>query len=185
MSVGDQRKAALVIAFAARPEVLLMDEPAAGLDPITRRALIHEIIDMAVRGDGCTVLFSTHLLEDLERVVDSVGIMDHGRLIVSAPLDELKSTVKRVQVVFPGETVPAGFTIPGAVWSENSGPVATALTRLVNEAQLDPIRHLAGARVHVFPLNLQDILLAFFGNGQSSPPAVDSKAAFTPKETRP
>jgi ABC-2 type transport system ATP-binding protein len=170
MSVGDQRKAALVLAFAARPEVLLMDEPAAGLDPMTRRALLQEIIEMAGRGDGCTILFSTHLLEDLERVVDSVGIMDHGRLIISAPLDELKSTVKRVQVVFQSESVPQGFAIPGAVWAENSGPVATALTRLINEAQLDPIRHLPGARVQVFPLNLQEILLAFFRENQHTQP---------------
>ena len=159
----------MVIAFAARPEVLLLDEPAGGLDPIARRGLIQQVIEMAGGGEDCTVLFSTHLLEDLERVVDSVGIMDRGHLIVSSPLDELKSTVKRVQVVFPGDTVPRGFVIPGAVWSENSGPVATAVTRLINEAQLDPIQHMAGARVHVFPLNLEDILLAFFREPASSP----------------
>jgi ABC-2 type transport system ATP-binding protein len=178
MSAGDQRKAALLVAFAARPEVLLLDEPAAGLDPIARRALLEEIIDLAARGDGSTVLFSTHLLEDLERVVDSIGIMDHGRLVVSAPLDELKSTVKRVQVVFEGHTVPPGFAIPGAVWSDHSGPVATALTRMVNEAQLDAVRHLPGARVQIFPLNLQDILLAFFREGQT--PGTELKSGPSP-----
>ena len=173
MSVGDQRKASLVVAFAARAQVLLLDEPAAGLDPITRRALVDEIVEMASRGEECTVLFSTHLLEDLERVVDHVGIMDQGHLIVSSPLDDLRSTVKRVQVVFPGDTVPAGFAIPGALWSENAGPVATALTRLINEAQLDSIRHWPGARVHVFPLSLEEILLAFFKNNPLGQAAQD------------
>jgi ABC-2 type transport system ATP-binding protein len=157
----------LLLAFAAQPEVLLLDEPAAGLDPITRRALLDEIIDVVSRGDGCTVLFSTHLLEDLERLVDYVGIMDAGHLTVSALLDDLRSTVKRVQIVFPGASVPPGFAIPGALWSEQSGSVATALIQVANDAQLDPIRHWPGARVHVFSLSLQEIFLAFFKRGQT------------------
>jgi ABC-2 type transport system ATP-binding protein len=171
MSSGGQRKAGLLLAFAARPDVLLLDEPAAGLDPIARRELVDELIDLISSGSGCTLLFSTHLLEDLERVVDHVGVMDRGRLILSSRLDDLQSTVKRVQVVFQGETVPPGFMIPGAVWTEHSGPVATAFTRLANEAQLDSIRHLPGARVQVFPLALEEILLAFFKhkpNGSAS-----------------
>jgi ABC-2 type transport system ATP-binding protein len=165
MSMGDQRKAALLVALASRPDVLILDEPAAGLDPIARRALLDEMIAMMTRGDGCTVLFSTHLLQDLERVVDHIGIMDGGRLVMSSPLDELQSSIKRVQVVFPGETVPADFTIPGALWSERSGPVATALARLANEAQLEPIRYLPGVRLQIFSLSLEDILLAFLKDG--------------------
>ena len=172
LSAGDQRKAALLLAFSSRAEVLLLDEPAAGLDPIARRSLLDEIIELIARGEECTVLFSTHLLEDLERVVDYVGIMNRGRLMLSAPLDDLHSMVKRVQVIFQGETVPEGFSIPGALSMEQSGPVATALTRLVNEAQLDSIRHWPGARVHVFPLNLEEILLAFF---RSDPGGVRDK----------
>lgn len=169
LSVGDQRKAALVVAFAARPQVLLMDEPAAGLDPIARRELVEEIVDLMARGDHGAVLFSTHLLEDLERIVDTVGIMDQGRVVLASPLDELRTCVKRVQVVFDGEIVPAGFAIPGALSFETSGPVATAVTRLLNDAQLDPIRHMSGARVQIFPLSLQDILLAFFRNQPPRP----------------
>ncbi|MFO1496786.1 MAG: ABC transporter ATP-binding protein [Verrucomicrobiota bacterium] len=168
MSAGGQRTAALLLAFASRAQVLVLDEPAAGLDPIARRSLIDEIITAIAAGDERTVLFSTHLLEDLERVVDSVGIMNRGRLIVSSPLEDLQRTVKRVQVIFPGEAVPGEFAIPGALWTEVSGPVATAMTRLVNEAQLDSIRHWAGARVHVFPLGLEDILLAFYKASQAA-----------------
>lgn len=185
MSSGDQRKAALVLAFASRAEVLLLDEPAAGLDPITRRALVDEIIDLLARGQDCTVLLSTHLLEDLERLVDSVGIMNGGRLIVSSPLDELQSSVKRIQVIFDGDSVPDGFAVPGALWAESSGPVLTSLSRLANEAQLDPLRHWPGARLNVFPLSLEDILLAFFKNpggadkaNRSNPPAPEHPEDF-------
>jgi ABC-2 type transport system ATP-binding protein len=171
LSAGEQRKAALLIAFAAQADILLLDEPAAGLDPIARRALIDEIVDFVCRGTGSTVLLSTHLLEDLERVVDHVGIMDNGRLVISEALEDLRSTVKRVQVVFEGDVVPPNFVIPGALWTENSGPVATALTQLANEAQLESIRHWPGARMQVFPLNLQEIFLAFFKQHPTTPRA--------------
>lgn len=164
MSLGDQRKVALLLAFASRPDVLLLDEPAAGLDPVTRRSLLEEILEINSCGEGCTVLFSTHLLEDLERIIDYIGIMDQGRLVLSARLDELQTTVRRVQVVFQSNTVPPGFFIPGSLRTEIAGPVATGLARLVNEAQLDCIRHLPGARLQIFPLNLEEIFLAYFGN---------------------
>ncbi len=168
LSVGEQRKAALLVALASRADVLLLDEPAAGLDPIARRALLDELVSIVARGEGCTVLFSTHLLDDLERVVDHVGIMNNGHLVLGSPLDELHSSFKRVQVVFPGETVPEDFAIPGALWCEQVGPVATGLTRLVNEAQLDSIRYLPGVRLQVFPLNLEDILLALLRDGANA-----------------
>jgi ABC-2 type transport system ATP-binding protein len=167
LSLGGQRKAALLLALACRPEVLLLDEPAAGLDPVMRRGLVDEILATVSSEAGCTVLFSTHLLEDLERIVDHIGSMDRGKLMISARLDDLQNTVRRVQVVFQGNAVPPGFAIPGALRMDVTGPVATALTRLANEAQLDSIRHLPGARLQVFPLNLEEIFLACFGKGQS------------------
>jgi ABC-2 type transport system ATP-binding protein len=181
MSMGDQRKVALLLAFASRPEVLLLDEPAAGLDPITRRGLLDEILEINACGEGCTVLFSTHLLEDLERIIDYIGIMDQGRLILSARLDELQTTVRRVQVVFQSNSVPQGFFIPGSLRTEISGPVATGLARLANDAQLDCIRHLPGARLQVFPLNLEEIFLAYFGTEREggSLRALESAEALT------
>ena len=98
----------------------------------------------------------------LARVARRGSRMDRGRLLISSPLDELQNSVKRVQVVFPGESVPPGFTIPGALSAETSGPVATALSHFANEAQLESIRHLPGVRLHIFPLSLEEILLAFF-----------------------
>jgi ABC-2 type transport system ATP-binding protein len=182
MSSGDQRKAALVLAFASRPEVLLLDEPASGLDPITRRAVVDEILQIVTSGEGCTVLLSTHLIEDLERIVDYVGIMDQGRLLLSDRLDKLQNSVRRVQVVFQAETVPSGFSIPGALRTETSGPVATALCWLVNEAQLEPIRYLPGVRVQVFPLNLEELFLAFFENGRPIRGLGDSDPVQEPQE---
>ena len=163
LSGGQQRKVSIVLAFAARPEVLLLDEPAAGLDPIARRELVEELVDLLSRDVDCTVLFSTHIISDLERIAEYVGIMDNGRMVASQRLDELQSQTKRVQVVFDGTAPPPDFSIPGALRSEASGPVVTAVVRLASEAQLDPVRRLPGVRVNVFPLGLEDIFFELFG----------------------
>jgi len=163
LSGGQRRRAAIVLAFAGRPEVLLLDEPAAGLDPIARRELVDEIIDILSRGDGTTVLLSTHIISDLERVAEYVGIMDRGHMVQSAPLDALQSQSKRVQVIFGEGGPPEGFAIPGAIRSHTAGPVVTAVVQMVSETQLDPVRSLPGVRVNVFPLGLEEIFIELFG----------------------
>ena len=167
MSGGEQRKAAVLLAFAARPEAVLLDEPAAGLDPIARRALIDEIVELITAGDGCTVFFSTHIISDLERVAEIVGIMDRGRMVAQAPLDDLRSRTKRVQVVFTGQSPPEGFTIPGAIRSRVEGPVVTAVVNIVSETQFDDLHRRPDARVNIFPLGLEEIFVDLFGPGMA------------------
>ena len=163
LSGGQKRRAAILLAFATRARVLLLDEPAAGLDPIARRELIDEIIETLARGDGTTLLLSTHIISDLERVAEYVGIMDRGRMLQSARLEDLQTHSKRVQVIFQGGDVPHGFRVPGAVRSQVDGPVVTAIVELADDAQLDPLRRLPGVRVTVFPLGLEEIFIELFG----------------------
>ena len=159
LSGGDQRKVAVLLAFSARPDVLILDEPAAGLDPIARRKLMEEIVDFLGDGGERTVLFSTHIIEDLERVAEHVGIMDRGRMLAAGRLEDLQSGVRRVQVIFNGPTVPDGFRIPGAMRSKIEGPVFTAVARIESPNQLDEIRAMPGVRVADFPLGLQDLFI--------------------------
>ncbi len=163
MSGGEQRKVYILLALAARPEVLIFDEPAAGLDPIARRELIDELVDVLSRNGGTTVLFSTHIISDLERIAEHVGIMDRGRIVASSRLDDLQSRSKRVQVIFPGGVPPEGFKIPGAVRTDVSGPVVNAIVKLESDSQLDVIRAIEGVRVSVFPLGLEDSFIEIFG----------------------
>jgi ABC-2 type transport system ATP-binding protein len=153
----------VALALAARPEVLLLDEPAAGLDPVARRELIDVLVDILASGEGCTVLFSTHILSDLERIAEQVGIMDRGRIVTAASLDDLQSHTRRVQVIFPGDRAPDGFAVPGALRTTVEGPVVTAVARLDSETQPDAVRAVEGVRVQVFPLGLEDIFIALFG----------------------
>lgn len=162
LSGGNQRLAALALALATRPDVLLLDEPAAGLDPIARRELNSCLVDVLLRGDGCTILLSTHLLGDLERLATQVGIMDRGRIVAAGAVEDWQRTMRRVQVVFAEPTAPRDFTIPGALKTQALGPVVTALARIADEAQLDGVRAWPGVRVNVFPLTLEELFVGWF-----------------------
>jgi ABC-2 type transport system ATP-binding protein len=162
MSGGEQRKAAILMALAPRPEVLILDEPTIGLDPISRRELVDAFVSIMTQGDGCTILLSTQILSDLERIVEYVGIMDRGRIMTHSRLEQLQQTTKRVQVIFPNHSAPPEFVVPGALRSHTTGPVVTAIAHIANDSQLDPIRQLPGVRVHIFPLGLEELFIELF-----------------------
>jgi ABC-2 type transport system ATP-binding protein len=96
LSAGNQRLLSFIMAIAPRPKVLLLDEPAANLDVVARREILDDILEL-IRDCGCTVLFSTHILSDVERVADQIGILAHGKLCVSEPLDALKDSIRQVR----------------------------------------------------------------------------------------
>lgn len=159
LSGGEQRKVAILLALVPQPEVLLLDEPAAGLDPIARRQLVDELVSIVARGEGSTVLFSTHIISDLERIAEFVGIMDRGRLLMSARLDELQANMRRVQIIFPGDASPSHFTLAGSLRCSRSGSVITAITPLPDSQQIESLRRMPGVRVQVFPLGLEEIFI--------------------------
>jgi ABC-2 type transport system ATP-binding protein len=163
LSGGQRRKVAVLLALAPHPEVVLMDEPAAGLDPIARRQLIEELVDCLADRSDMTIVLSTHIITDLERLAEHVGIMDRGRMVTSGRLDDLQSGTRRVQVIFDGAAPPNGFRVPGAVRTRVEGPVVTAVARLGGEGVLDELRAQPGVRVQTFPLNLEELFIEMLG----------------------
>jgi ABC-2 type transport system ATP-binding protein len=91
LSKGQRARAGLLAALAHRPELLVLDEPSSGLDPLVRRDILEAII-RAIADEGRTVLFSSHLLHEVERVSDHVTMINKGRIVFSAPLDDIKET---------------------------------------------------------------------------------------------
>jgi ABC-2 type transport system ATP-binding protein len=91
LSRGTQAQVALVLALGGDPELLILDEPATGLDVLVRRDFLDSIIHL-MQQEGRTVLVSTHLLHEVERVADRVIILDHGRLVKSTAIDDLKAS---------------------------------------------------------------------------------------------
>lgn len=170
LSGGEQRKAALAIALAPEPDVLILDEPAAGLDPLSRRELINEVIGMLARNTSATILFSTHIISDLERVAQDIGILERGRLMLNRPLEQLQACYRRVQVIFPGDTAPPRFTIQGAARCRVAGPVVTGVTEYFDLEHIEALKRWPGVRVQVFPLSLEEVFIEVCGSRQESDP---------------
>ena len=91
LSKGEKARAGLLIALAHRPELLLLDEPSSGLDPIVRRDILGAVI-RTIADEGRTVLFSSHLLEEVEQVADHVTMISQGKIVLSALLDAIKES---------------------------------------------------------------------------------------------
>lgn len=91
LSKGQKARAGLLVALAHRPELLVLDEPSSGLDPIVRRDILGAVY-RTIAHEGRTVLFSSHLLDEVEEVADHVTMITNGRLVLSAPLDEIRSS---------------------------------------------------------------------------------------------
>jgi ABC-2 type transport system ATP-binding protein len=157
LSQGSQRLLSFIMAIAPRPRVLLLDEPAANLDVVARREILDDILGL-IRETGSTVLFSTHILSDVERVADRVGILAHGRLQIDEPLDTLKDSVRQARFYnFPGalptEEVPGSF---------RTVRTAKEITVTLREPTPGAIEHLAGrwgCEVETRSLSLEDIFV--------------------------
>lgn len=123
LSRGQRARAGLLVALAHRPELLILDEPSSGLDPVVRRDILGAII-RTIADEGRTVLFSSHLLDEVERVADRVAIIHQGRIVLTASMDEIKDTHRRVTLRFgqPVERPPSlvgtiSFAGEGAEWT--------------------------------------------------------------------
>jgi len=106
-SKGQKAKTMMLLALAQRPGLLVLDEPTDGLDPVARRDILSALLEFVAQGEA-TVFISTHLVHELERICDWIGVMDNGHLLVQEPLLRLKRGVKRLQVC----GLPAGATPP-------------------------------------------------------------------------
>lgn len=118
LSRGQKARAGLLIALAYRPELLVLDEPSSGLDPIVRRDILGAIL-RTLADAGRTVLFSSHLLEEVEQVADHVTMISEGRVVLSAPLQDIKEShrvdgrVPSLDEIFVAHVKPVAAREPG------------------------------------------------------------------------
>jgi len=97
LSKGQKGKLMMLLALAQRPELLVLDEPTDGLDPVVRRDVLSALLDY-VSQRRATVFISSHLVHELERFCDWIGVMDNGRLITAVPIERFKNGIKRLRV---------------------------------------------------------------------------------------
>ncbi len=157
LSRGQKGRVALLLALAFRPDLLLLDEPMSGLDVIVRHDVLKGVIEL-IQEENRTILFSTHQVQEVERVADWVGIIDEGRLIRSCPVEVLKQSVKQLVLSFPAAP-PALTSLPGLKSVTVSGRQAVVVVDSFND-QTPALAKAAGASaITVQDLNLEQILI--------------------------
>ena len=155
-SKGMQKQAAFHLALCCRPDVLILDEPVDGLDPVMRRQVMSLILsDVAER--GTTVLISSHNLRELEDVCDHVGIMDRGRMLLERSLADMQGATHKLQIV--GD-VPQGLEI---LHESASGRLKTCVVRGAADEIAQKIAETNPAYFDVLPLSLEEIFIYELG----------------------
>ena len=159
-SKGMQKQAAFWLCMSMCPEILILDEPVDGLDPVMRRQ-VWSIIMGDIAENGTTVLVSSHNLRELEDVCDHVGIMDHGRLLLERSLSDMQENICKVLIALPdGAALPAGLDI---VHQSATGHL---LTLILRGQQEEITALLSGANplfMDVVPLTLEEIFIYELG----------------------
>ena len=158
LSRGENAKAGLLLALAFRPDLLLLDEPSSGLDPLVRRDILEAII-RTVADEGRTVIFSTHLLEEVERVADEIAMMFHGKIVLSGPLDEVKENHYRLVLRFESP-LPAEPSLPGVLSIRGSGREWSLLCNGGRQQTIDAAARLGGRVVSQETPSLDEVFIA-------------------------
>jgi len=159
LSRGQRAQVALAVALAPDPEVVILDDPAMGLDPVVRREFLEAMIDL-VHESGRTVLLTSHILADVERVADRVAILHGGVLRVDGPVDDVKARIVRVHAHFDGDA-PAACVLRGALRFQSRGRTATVTVCDGPDAARGWAEELGARAVDVERLSLEDLFIDY------------------------
>jgi ABC-2 type transport system ATP-binding protein len=158
LSKGQYAKVALALALAPDPDVLILDEPTSGLDLLVRREFLSSMVDLA--GVGRTILISSHQISEVERVASHVAFVDRGRVLLTAPLDELRERVIRLRLRYEGQA-PAAEPLGTVLQRHGAGRLWQAVLLDPDRSALAELRETEG--IHDYeesPLSLEDVYLA-------------------------
>jgi len=160
MSKGMQKQAAFWLSMSMSPDILVLDEPVDGLDPVMRRQ-IWSIIMADAADHGTTVLVSSHNLRELEDVCDHVGILDHGKLLLERSLSELQENICKIQIALPeGGKLPESLNI---LHSSQTGRLSTVIVRGEAGEILSRLQEAQPLFMDALPLSLEEIFIYELG----------------------
>ncbi len=165
LSGGDRQKVSLVIAVGHRPELLLLDEPISALDPIVRERTLDFLLDL-LRESGTTIVISSHILRDVEKIVDRIVCLNEGRLVEVGPLDEIQErhaewiVTSTAASIGPGQShLPERFIEPFVLRQSVNGIQARLEVR-DGASQIEEFKRRHKVDVAVRPLSVERVLLA-------------------------
>jgi ABC-2 type transport system ATP-binding protein len=158
LSKGMRSKLMLLLAISRGAQLLILDEPTDGLDPVAVEEVLREIVSLAAE-EGTTVFFSSHQLAEVEQIADHVLIIDNGRCVVSGALDDLKASYRRLHIVFQEELRNPIQWLDGAEHIRQEGRSVSILASRNLTGLEEQARSLGGVQVEIFPVTLKDIFL--------------------------
>ena len=157
MSVGERQKLSILLAFGHRPDLLVLDEPVASLDPMARRQFLEQLVETSADGQR-SVIFSSHIVSDIERLANRIWILKDGRLDWQGDLDSLKESIVRLHIRGAADLL-AALAIPGALSLRREGNFATAVVRDWSPQVLESLTRAPAIEVEVETLGLEEIFL--------------------------
>ncbi|MEX2171390.1 MAG: ABC transporter ATP-binding protein [Pirellulales bacterium] len=159
LSRGQQAQVSLALGVAPDPELLILDDPTLGLDTVVRRDFLESLIQIIQR-QGRTILFSSHILGDVERIADRIGVMVKGVLRVDCPTDQFRNSIKKIVLEFTGAP-PETPNCPGLVSARQVGPMLELVLVGYDDAQREAIEALEPRSIEVLHLNLEDAFIEY------------------------
>ncbi|MCK5114952.1 MAG: ABC transporter ATP-binding protein [Phycisphaerae bacterium] len=157
LSTGMRAQLNLALALAANPELLILDDPTLGLDTIVRRQFLELAIDL-IQKQGRTILFSSHILSDVERIADRIGILLAGKLVVDCPLDQLKNRVKKIRLIFP-QSAPTDLHLTDIVSQQYDNHELILTVANWNQQKQNYLQTYNPTSITEIPLSLEDIFI--------------------------
>ncbi|MBE6067736.1 MAG: ABC transporter ATP-binding protein [Clostridium lundense] len=158
LSKGNKMKFAIMMAMCIHPEYLILDEPTSGIDPIFKRKFV-EILLSEVAEKGTTVIISSHNLSNVERICDTVAILNNGKVTAVSSIDNMKNKIKKLQVAFKAAIKEEELKIHGVVKIENVGRVYNIVTTDYGAELIGKINSLNPLFVEELDLSLEDIFI--------------------------
>ncbi len=157
LSTGMRAELNLALAMAIDPQLLILDDPTLGLDTVARRQFLQLAIDL-LQQDGRTILFSSHILSDVERIADRIGILAGGKLVVDCPLEELKKRVKKLRLIFKDQP-PEDLYLTEIINQEIQGRELVITVANLNEQKQAVINTFGPSSCTEIPMTLEDIFI--------------------------
>ena len=158
LSKGMRTKLALLLALARRPALLILDEPSEGLDPVGVEQLLECLVSQCA--EGTSVFFSSHQIEEVERIADEVCILEKGRLVADVSLDEIRRSYRRIDLVFPFEPAGMEFEITGVEGVRTRGRQLSVFSFGNTDEIVERARSFHASAIDVVPVGLREVFLA-------------------------
>ncbi|WP_046228147.1 ABC transporter ATP-binding protein [Paenibacillus dauci] len=164
LSKGMQRQASLWLALSCKPDVLILDEPIDGLDPVMRRQ-VKNLIFQEVADRELTVIISSHNLREIEDMCDHVGIMHQGRLLIEKELDDLKAASHKIQIAFRDPRHEQAISgLLDILHKEERGSVGTYIIKGTVERITEVVQAYQPYVFDVLPMTLEEIFIYEMGD---------------------